>query len=223
METALSCELFRGGLLGQPAATVTSLAFLIAGVAAWWRRPRPPLAYPLLLVAIGVGSALQHGPHPPWQAYAHDLPLAGVLAYTAVDALADLTRRRRSALWWLLPTAAVAPLVAVGPAASTAGQALLGAAAVGLNLLRAARRPRSRRVLLGALALLAVGALAGNLGDRTALCQPDSPWQGHALWHLLAAGSLWWLTPVIGTVSQGPEAGAGAPLPAGAEKDRGGT
>jgi hypothetical protein len=199
VELALGCEAFRGGLLGQPAAALTSLAFVAAGTAAWRRRPRPPLAYPSLVVAVGVGSFIQHGPHPDWQAYAHDLPLSAVLAYTAVDAVSDLTGRRRSPLWWLLPTAAVAPLVAVGPHASSAGQTVLAGAAVGLNLWRAVRRPRSRRVLLTAFALLAAGALAGNLGDRTALCRPESLWQGHAAWHLLAAAALWRLTPVVGT------------------------
>lgn len=201
MEVALGCELSRGGFLGQPSATVTSLAFVAAGVAVWWRRPRPPVAYPLLLIAVGLGSVIQHGPHPPWQAYAHDLPLAAVLAYTAVDALADLTGRRAKARWWLLPTAAVAPLVAIDPAASIAGQVTLGVAAVALNLLRALRRPAARPIVLVAMSLLTVGALVGNLGERTALCQPESLWQGHALWHLLAAAALWWLTPLIGMVS----------------------
>lgn len=200
---ALRCEAFRDGFLGQPAATVTSFAFVVAGVALWWRQPRPPLTYSLLLVAVGVGSAIQHGPHPSWQAYAHDIPLAAVLAYTAVDALGDVTGRSFGPLWWLLPTGALFPLVAAGPAASTAGQVVLGCAAVGLNLLRAARRPRSRRSVLVALALLAAGALAGNLGDRTVLCRPETLWQGHALWHLLAASALWWLAPVIGGTGAG--------------------
>ena len=113
-------------------------------------------------------------------------------------------------MWWLLPTAALAPLVAAGPHASSAGQAALAGAAVGLNLWRAVRRPRSRRVLLTAFTLLAAGALAGNLGDRTALCRPESLWQGHAVWHLLAAAALWRLTPVVGTVAV-PDRGADDP------------
>lgn len=204
MELALGCEAFRGGLLGQPASAVTSLAFVAAGAAAVLRRPRPPLAYPLLVAAVGVGSFVQHGPHPDWQAYAHDLPLAAVLAYTAADAAADLTGRRTLARWWPLPTVALVPLVAAGPAASSAGQVALATAAVGLNVWRAVRRPRWRRVLVTALGLLAAGALAGNLGDRTALCRPESLWQGHAAWHLLAAAALWWLTPVIGAGRRQP-------------------
>src|SRR5690606_16939133 len=141
-------------------------------------------------------------------AYAHDLPLAAVLAYTAADAVADLTGRPTLARWWPLPTAAMVPLVAVGPAASSAGQVALAAVAVTVNVWRAVRRPRLRRVLLTSLGLLAVGALAGNLGDRTALCRPEGLWQGHAAWHLLAAAALWWLTPAM-AVRAGRRAPAG--------------
>jgi hypothetical protein len=49
-----------------------------------------------------------------------------------------------------------------------------------------------------ALAVLAAGALAGTLGDRTGLCRPDSLLQGHAVWHLLAAVALWRLAPAVG-------------------------
>lgn len=198
--TALACEAFRDGFLGQPANTITSLAFVIAGAAVLARLPAPVAGrwpYGLLVALVGVGSVVQHGPHPPWQAYAHDLPLVGVLAFVAVDAAADLTGRRLSAWWWLVPTAAAVPAVAAGPTTSMALQALLGVAAVGLSLLRAWRRPARRGRVVVAGVVLGLGALAGNLGDGP-WCEPDSLWQGHAVWHVLAATALWWLTPVIG-------------------------
>ena len=179
---------------------MSSLAFVVAAVAVLRRyRSRRHFRYGLLVAAVGLGSLVQHGPHPAWQAYAHDLPLAGVLAFLAADAAADLAGRRPRAWWWLLPAAAVAPLVAAGPAASTVGQAVLAAAAIGLNLARAWRRPRLRRVLLGSLLLLGAGAALGTVGDRTALCQPESLWQGHAVWHALAAVALWRMAPAVGS------------------------
>lgn len=225
---ALACErfgdgeLFGSAVVGQPANAVTSLAFVLAGLlvlagrrgAAGTRWP-----YALLVIAVGLGSVVQHGPHPPWQAYAHDLPLASLLGFVAADAAADLGwhRFRR---WWAIPdgtaptvarsmvpvpvvpvpvvAAAMVPVVAVGPVASSAVQGLLAAAAIGLNLVRARVRPGLRRRLYVALGLLATGSLAGTLGERTSLCQPDSLWQGHAVWHLLAAAALWWLAPAIG-------------------------
>lgn len=217
--TALACERFGDGFLGQPANAVTSLAFVVAGLAVLLRRGGRRWTYAGLVAAVGIGSLVQHGPHPAWQAYAHDLPLAGLLAFLAADAAADLAGGRRRH-WWLPVPVLMVPVVWAGPLASTVVQGLLAAAAIGLNLLRVAwpgpeRRPRPwhtwhrpglRRSLLPALAVLAAGALAGSLTDRTELCRPESLLQGHAAWHLLAAVALWWLAPAVGS---------GAPTPVG--------
>ncbi len=200
MTVAVACERYGESVLGQPASTVTSLAFVAAGIAilASRRGGTGRVPYALLVTAAGVGSLVQHGPDPEWQAYAHDLPMAGLLAFVAMDAASDLLGRRLSHLWWLLPTAAMVLLVAAGPTASTAAQVLLAGAAIGLSLARARRRPLLRRPLIGALALLAAGSLAGTMGDRTSLCRPDTLLQGHAIWHLLAAAALWWLAATVG-------------------------
>ena len=202
MWLAATCEQrLAGAFFGEPANTLSSLAFVAVGLALLVRRrgyAAPPAAYGLLVAAVGAGSVVQHGPHPGWQAYAHDLPLAAVLGFVALDAAADLTGRRSGQRWWPLPVVALVPLVGAGAAASTAGQAVLGVAAVGLSLWRALARPELRRTLLVALALLAAGALLGNLGDRTSWCRPESLWQGHAAWHLLAAAALAWLAPAVG-------------------------
>jgi len=200
----LACERFQDGLLGQPANAVTSLAFVLAaglvatGVGTGRRgsvRRRWP--YAALVLAVGVGSLVQHGPHPPWQAYAHDLPLATLLAFVAADAAADLWGRR-GYRWWLAVPVVMVPVVMAGPAVSSLTQGLLAAVAIGLNLARARARPQLRRTLFRALAVLATGALLGSLTDRTQLCAPESLWQGHAAWHVLAAAALWLLAPAIG-------------------------
>lgn len=196
---ALACEQRAAdAFLGQPASTVSAFAFVLAGLAilAGPSRPRAR-GYGLLVAAVGAGSVIQHGPHPDWQAYAHDLTLGAILAYVAVDAARDLSGRRLRAWWWLAPTAALVPFIAIGPAASSAAQVALAVLAVGLGLLRARARPALRRTLLSALAVLAAGAAIGTLGERTALCQPDSLVQGHAVWHVLAALALWLLAPAI--------------------------
>jgi hypothetical protein len=206
VDLALVCERFGDGYLGQAASTVSALGFVVAGlVIILGRAGAPPdlsadqRRFGVLVVAVGVGSVVQHGPHPDWQAYAHDLPLAALLGFVAADAAADLSGRRGPPAWWLVPTAAVVPAVMAGPAASTVAQSGLAAVAIGLSLLRARVRPRLRRTLLVGLGILAAGALAGTFGDRTSLCRPESPLQGHAAWHLLAALALWWLAPVVGS------------------------
>ena len=87
--------------------------------------------FALLVAGVGVGSFIQHGPHPDWQAYAHDLPLAAVLVFVAADAASDLTGRELSHRWWLIPSVAMVPVVAMGATASTIAQTVMAAAAIG--------------------------------------------------------------------------------------------
>jgi hypothetical protein len=194
--------------LGQPANAVSSLAFVAAGaglLAAHLDRGSQRIdrhaAFGLLVAGIGVGSFVQHGPHPSWQAYAHDPPLAATLLFLATDAVSDLSGRELSQRWWLFPSLAMFPVVAAGPAASTVVQAGLASAAVGLNLLRIRRRPELRSTVIAALAIAAAGATLARLLDQSPLHRPDGLIQGHALWHLLAAAALWRLGPVVGARS----------------------
>ncbi|MBD0292088.1 MAG: hypothetical protein ICV70_00760 [Jiangellaceae bacterium] len=210
MEWDAVCERYRDAFFGQPANAVTSGAFVLAGVGivvAARRvtqhdtpvRDQHTAAFGLLVSGIGVGSFIQHGPNPAWQAYAHDLPIAAVLVFTAADALSDLRGRDLSAAWWVVPTMGMVPVVAAGETASTSVQAVMAAGAIGLNLVRARLRPALRTTLHTTLLMVAMGALMGTLTDRTSLCNPDSILQGHAAWHLLAAAALWRLAPAIGT------------------------
>jgi hypothetical protein len=157
MDLNAVCERYWDAFLGQPANAVTSGAFVLAGVGilvAGRRigtprnvpvRDRHTLVFGLLVSGIGVGSFIQHGPNPDWQAYAHDLPLAAVLLFVAADAMSDLCGRDLSPGWWLIPTTAMVPVVAAGATASTMVQSAMAATAIGLNLVRARLRPMSRR------------------------------------------------------------------------------
>ena len=209
MELAAVCVRNTDSFIGQPANAFTSLAFVVAGAGILAARRRNALrrtrvqhrqtgVFALLVTGIGVGSFIQHGPDPGWQAYAHDLPLAGVLVFVAADAVSDLIGRELSPAWWMVPTAAMVPVVAIGPSASATVQTVMAGAAIGLNLLRARRRPALRRTLYTALAVLATGAVIEKLMDWSSLCQPDSVLTGHAIWHVCAAGALWRLAPAIG-------------------------
>jgi hypothetical protein len=207
---AEACELYRDGFWGQPANSVTSLAFVVAAVAilAGGHRDRSRVTFAALVAAVGVGSLIQHGPNPDWQAYAHDLPMAALFAFVAVDAASDLTGRRFSSWWWIAPIFAMIPIVTLGWLASAVAQTTLAVIAIGLNLLRAYRRPQLRSRVLSALAIFGVAGLIGTLSERTTLCQPDSLLQGHAVWHILTAVALWWIAPVIARSSQPAHADA---------------
>lgn len=207
MQWAALCERYRDGFLGQPVNTVTSLAFVAAGAGvlvasrgkhgdAASREQRT--VYGLLVAGVGVGSFIQHGPHPDWQAYAHDLPLAAVLVFVAADAASDLLGRELPRRSWLVPSLMMVPVVAAGPAVSTTVQAVMASAAIGLNLVRARRHPAVRRAVLSALAAAAAGSVIGTLTDHTSLCRAGNLVQGHAAWHVLAAAALWLLAPAVG-------------------------
>jgi hypothetical protein len=214
MELAGVCERFGDGLFGQPANAVTSAAFVVAGAGILVQgrrsgilpdtlvRDRQRVIFALLVSGIGLGSFIQHGPHPDWQAYAHDLPLAAVLAFVGTDVVSDLTGSELSPAWWLVPVGAMVPVVASGATASTIVQAMMAGAAVGLSLVRVRRRPWLRRTLIVSMLTLGAGAVIGTLTDRTWLCRPDSVLQGHAAWHLLAAAALWLLAPAVGARRQ---------------------
>lgn len=223
MELAAVCERFGDGFFGQPANAVTSVAFVVAGAGILVEgrrsrtqrdtpvRDRQTFVFALLVSGIGVGSFIQHGPHPDWQAYAHDLPIVAVLAFVATDVVSDLTGRELSPAWWLVPVVAMAPVVAAGATASTIVQAVMAGAAVGLNLARVRLRPSLRGTLILSMLTLAAGAVIGTLTDRTGLCRPDSVLQGHAIWHVLAAAALWRLAPAIGARRRPPSAAASTP------------
>ena len=210
MEWAALCNQQRLGFLEQPASAITSAAFVVAAAGILAGRPRESgtpardqrTVFALLVAGIGVGSFVQHGPHPPWQAYAHDLPLAAALVFVATDAAADLTGREFSPGWWLVPSAAMVPIVAVGPTASTAAQAAIGAAAIALNLLRARHRPALRAPVLVALGTAAAGTVLGRLTGWSGSCGPESFITGHPVWHLLAAAALWRLAAAVGARRQ---------------------
>ena len=95
------CEALRDGVLGQPANTVSSLAYLAA--AAYVLRKGGPPGPAVALALVGVGSVLYNGPMPPVAEMVHDASLLAI----PVAALAVAWRRRS---FPRPPTAAVVAL-----------------------------------------------------------------------------------------------------------------
>ncbi|REK24568.1 MAG: hypothetical protein DWQ40_01510 [Actinobacteria bacterium] len=176
------CELITSTFLGQPVNTLTTIAFVAAGLIVA-RRPRLRWVG-IALIATGVGSFLFHGPMPPGSQWAHDVTLDWLLLIIAGlgSPWERLTRLPGFALigllLWAVPGAA--DLLAV----------VLTAAGVVIHLFW----HRSPRTIT---ALLVLGGLAvfGRLGSTNGpFCDPESLLQPHGLWHLGAAVVVaWWV------------------------------
>jgi len=198
---AADCERCRPGPIAQPANTVSSLAFTVAGLLLVARSRRTPTAsFPPLpatdppvaeaalgwsAVAAGLGSVAYHGPGTRAGQILHDATLLAMLATLITADVARFTGRPAS-------RAVVAALPGLALAAATSpwsvpAQLVVGTGAVAAEVARvrgARSGRRSGRRPAAASVVAAVGALGHVLG-RTGgpLCRPDSVWQAHAAWH----------------------------------------
>ncbi len=208
------CEHVGRGLLAQPANTLSSLAYVLAGAMLLLRalagRPSARLApavYAITAIGVGIGSAAFHGPMPAWGRFAHDLSIAVVLAfvigYDAAFARHAGVSTGLAVFGGIAGSCAV--VLALSPDAGNALDAVLVAGAVATEI-GAARSPAGSatidgRVWIVAAGVLAIGVLLNALGRTDApLCEPDSPAQLHAVWHVLTAFVLF----LYGTAALGP-------------------
>jgi len=171
------CERLGAGLVAQPVNTASALAYLAVG--AWLAgrgrraggRPgtegfgEPQGGAPVSRVAFGVVvAAAGVGSvdfHGPGSPAARLLHDAGLYAVVGFVVVHELARR-----------------------AGRLRRARAGVPWVGWT-------PRRRRAYRAALAVTGVGAACWWLGRTgSPLCDPDSPLQGHAAWHLLSAAAL---------------------------------
>jgi hypothetical protein len=151
------CERIRPGLIAQPVNTVSSLAYVVAGVVIARRARRDGgalegrrLALAAAAVAAGLASAAYHGPGGRWGKLAHDGGLAALAVTQAARRVGS--RRPRS------DAAALTVVASALHAASRTGRPLC--------------RPDS--LLQGHALWHCVSALALVLDDRTSDA-PQSP------------------------------------------------
>ena len=202
------CERVVQAALAQPVNSWSSLAFLLAGawvltLASRSRIRRVELVvYGLAVASNAVGGMLIHG----WQSegarWVHDVAILAVLVFIAAFGAA---RRLDRGTGWTMRAFALAlgvlgTVLAAVPSATYAVYALVGVAAGLGEVLEIDRElpeirrqgiPAERRALLGALAAFALGTTAFFVG-RTGgpLCDPASPMQWHAVWHVAAAAAM---------------------------------
>ena len=199
------CEHIGQGLLAQPANTLSSLAYVLAGLLVLGRAAgaRPgariaPVVYAVTVIGVGVGSGAFHGPMPAWGRFGHDLSIAAVLAFViGYDvALARGASANAGLVMFCGVTGACAVVLAISPDVSNALDALLVVGAVvaeiGASRSAAGRATADGRLWVLIVGVVTIGALLNALGRTDApLCEPDSPVQLHALWHVLTAFVLW--------------------------------
>lgn len=120
----LDCEHAVDTALAQPVLALTSLAYVVAGLAVlWWAvRVRGALAAAagVVLIAVGAGSFAFHGPQPSWAGPAHDWPIIALAAVYAVGLA--LTARRQRRVW--LTAAGIFALGVIAYAAGHSGSPL---------------------------------------------------------------------------------------------------
>lgn len=208
------CEHIGEGLLAQPANTLSSLAYVLAGALLFWRalagRPGTritPVVYAVMVIGVGIGSAAFHGPMPAWARLAHDLSIAAVLAFVIAYDVA-LTRgasANTGLAMFVGISGACAAVLAVAPDAGNALDAVLVAGAVvaeiGVSRSAAGRATTDGRLWIAIVGVVMIGAMLNAVGRTDApLCAPDSPVQLHAVWHVLTAFVLW----LYGSAGLGP-------------------
>jgi len=203
------CE-SRTEVWGQTALLVSSTSYIVAALfVLWWLRRHNSTLAPIAaaqvwafaagLVLAGVGSMDYHGPAYGPEPLLHDAGLAiALVAALSID-LAQIGVRRRRLLISLVGLTVVAiGIIAVFPAISPA---LAAVAAVGLVVAELLVYRRGIRTpgpaLYAGLAALTLGVAIFAV-SRTGgpLCDPDSWFQGHGVWHVLTglALALWAVT-----------------------------
>jgi hypothetical protein len=192
MGAGVDCETIGTGFLGQPVNAVTSLILVAAGIYMLvGARDRWIAAG---LAAAGLGSFLFHGPLAPGGVWIHDVTLAWLILVVGLR-VRGLTR-----VGGPVGLAVIGPLFLALPEAAD----VLTGVLVVIVVLELVAFDHSRATL-GPLLLLAGAAAFGRLGATGApLCDPDSPIQAHAVWHVGAAVAVaWWAAGVHPPASGG--------------------
>jgi dihydroceramidase len=204
--TRCFCEMPRTGtLLLQPANTWSSFGYVLIGclmlVQPYERDSRSALS-PLSArtlgvtsIVVGIGSGLLHGTLTLWGQFFDVLGMYLVGSFLLISAMARWRRipdGASVALYVVLCAALVTALFLL-PEVRRWLFAVLLILAVVIELAFARRsRPSARVALyLGGLIATAIAFGIWILDQEGVLCAPTSLIQGHAVWHLLGAASLW--------------------------------
>lgn len=204
--TRCFCECPRSGsLILQPANSWSSYGYAFAGFlmilqaqGTGWKsrfRSEAATAFGLTAIFVGLGSVLLHATLTLWGQFFDVMGMylvGGFMLVSAVSRWRGLPPRLAILLYLVLVSGLVLLLYQV-PDVRRWLFAVVLVAAIVVELGFA--RPKRARVRVGyyfaGIATKTLAFMIWNLDQHGTLCTPGSLFQGHAVWHLLGATSLW--------------------------------
>lgn len=205
LATRCFCEAVRQTGLAQPANAWSSLAFVVAGVLAIATvRPAAVLerrlvhALGIALTAVGLGSFAFHATLSLWGQFVDVLPMYAVGCVLIVGGLIRLggVGARPAVVLGAALLVTLGALLRVWPESRRWVFAAVLLPGIVLEVVRTRRAPGSSqpsRWLWVGLGLLSAAYVIWLLDQSGTLCDPTSPLQGHAAWHVLGAAAGWCL------------------------------
>ena len=204
--TRCFCETPRiGALIVQPANSWSSYGYVVAGFlmiglarAPDWDSAFPPMAAISLgvtAIVVGVGSALLHATLTLWGQFLDVVGMYLVGSFLLVRAIVRWRSIPDSTaiMIYLALCAGLITVLLIEPEARRwlFAVVLVGAILAELILARALRNGALVRLYLLGILATAVAFVIWTLDQSGTVCAPASLIQGHAVWHLLGALSIW--------------------------------
>jgi hypothetical protein len=198
------CEPVGGGWPDQPINTWSSLAFVAAGVALIvTANDRAERLVGMASLLTGAGSVMFHGAQGSFAEWLHDWSIAVLLLALLASAIPAMGR--------VAVAASAAALGLLFALADGTTEPVSIAVAAGVGVMVLGRRSEMRPRWLAAAVITAIAGVASTSLGRTGgpLCDPESLWQPHAAWHVLAAAALVLYAVARGWVGTGRRADGG--------------
>lgn len=204
--TRCFCELPRtGSLVLQPANSWSSYGYAFAGFLmimlsqgpTWKSRFRAEVAtwFGVTAIFVGLGSVLLHATLTLWGQFFDVMGMYLTGGFMLVSALSRWRRwpPRLSVAVYVVLVGGLILLLYQVPDVRRWLFAVVLVLAIGFELGFARPRRKGVRVsyYFAGIATKAVAFTIWNLDQHGTLCAPESLFQGHAVWHLLGAASLW--------------------------------
>ena len=175
----------------QPINTWTNLAFLVAGLMVFRRRKdRVGKLFLAATIVLTVGSGMFHAFMTRGGQLADEIGMYAVFSFLAVYATFVTFKLDLKNVWPITIASGVVGLLLaffVTELASTSVLAILSLVIIGALIVGALNKRTSWKAIGMALLPFAVAFLFRQLDIMRVICDPQSWFQGHGVWHVLAA------------------------------------